>query len=378
MKILSGFVLLLCLSAALAQAETTVTRTDDVSTQGVESDVPDGSIMVNAVHVGDAEMSSEEAFAVLSETKIVSAVDVGVVGTMSENSFAMASVLYRMPSAEALEFFKKLFSEAQTFEARTYALMGLKLLNENYYYKTLGITLDSSALVSVYVNGKLYEINLSKFLNAFARNPSVYVPSSFPEGDESVASSVSLDADSVVATSETHTVIRSSAYVYTDFGSVLYPLPGPIIVVTRPPRPPVHIRPFPPRPHRPVVVRPLPPRPHRPVVIRPLPPKPIRPGVPQPLPPKPNFPGGVKPGIPPRPGTPPSLRPGNRPPPRPNVQVRPLRPRPQTPSSRPQMRPQPRPQMRPQSRPQMRPQPRPQPSRSSGDGNFSGGQFKRK
>lgn len=359
MKILSGFLFLLCLSAALARAEATVNQTDDVSKQGVESGSSDGSIMVNAVHVGDVEMSQEEAFGVLSETKIVSAVDVGVAGTMSENSFAMASVLYKTPSSEALEFFKKLFSEAQTFEARTYALMGLKLLNENYYYKTLGITLDSSALVSVYVNGKLYEINLSKFLNAFARNPSIYVPSTFPEGDASAASSVSLDADSVVTTSETHTVIRSSAYVYTDFGSVLYPLPGPIIVVTRPPRPPVHVRPFPPRPHGPVVVRPLPP-------------KPVRPGVPRPLPPKPVLPGSV------RPGTPPPPRPGRFPPPKPNVQVRPSRPRPHTPpsQSRPQVRP-PRPQSRPQSRPQMRPS-RPQPSRPSGDGSSSNMQFKRR
>ena len=345
MKILFGFLFLVCALAAFAQSDVVVKRSDDVTKLGESKDSkPDGSITLNAVHVGDESMSEEEAFKILGKADIISSVDVGTEGTLSENSFAMASVIYKFPQSDALEFFRKLFAESDTLEGRTYALMGLKLLKENYYYKTLGMTLDSTALVSVYANGKLYEIKMSKFLNAFERKPSVFVPSSFPSGS---GSELNFDEDNATGTTtETRTIVKETNYVYTDFGTVLYPLSSPVIIVTRPCRRPpiVHIRPLPPRPARPIIPRPHPPRPD----------------LPRPLPPKPVFPRPIKPGTPP-----PRPQPGARP------ENRPQRP----PQSRPQIQ-KPRP---PQSRPQMRPVSRPRPSANFNSGGRSSAnmQFRR-
>lgn len=336
MKILSGFLFLICAAAVFAQSDVAVKQSDDVTKLGESKDSKqDGSITLNAVHVGDESMSEEEAFKVLRKADIISSVDVGTEGTLSENSFAMASVIYKFPKSDALEFFRKLFAESETLEGRTYALMGLKFLKENYYYKNLGMTIDSTALVSVYANGKLYEIKMSKFLNAFERRPSVFVPSSFPSG---LDKELNFDEDNTTSNTatETRTIVKETSYVYTDFGTVLYPLPSPVVIVTRPcKRPPI-------------------------VHIRPLPPRPVRPVLPRPLPPKPVFPRPVRPGTPsPRPQ--PGVRPENRP----------QRP----PQSRPQIQ-KPRP---PQSKPQMRPVSRPRPSANFNSGGRSSAnmQFRR-
>lgn len=342
MKILSGFLFLICASAVFAQSGVSVNQSDDVA-ELAEDSKQRGSVTLNAVHVGDESMSEDEAFEVLKKADIISSVDVGEDGTLSENSFAMASVLYKLSHSDALEFFRKLFTESDTLEGRTYALMGLKLLKENYYYKTLGMTLDSTALVSVYANGKLYEVKMSKFLNAFARKPSVFVPSSFPgEGDDNI----DFDDTSTPGTTETHTIIRDTSYVYTDFGTILYPLPAPVVIVTRPPRRPpiVHIRPLPPRP----------------IVPRPHPPRPV---LPRPLPSRPAFPRPNRPSIPQ--GMSPVLQSGSRPQRPPQSRPQTQRPRPS--QSRPQLQ-RPRP---PQSRPQMRPVSRPRPSANFNTGGRS-------
>lgn len=284
MKILSKAVFLMGVASAFADTNVVVNQVGDFTKEPQNDSAQsesskENSLVVNAVQIGDEKMSPDEAVSVLSKANLLTGVNVGSNDTISENSFAMASIVYELPRDEALKNFKRLFEDGTSLESKIYALMGFKLLKDNYQYKTLGITLDSSAVVSSYVNGKIYKISLSKFLSTFDRKPTMFVPSKFPNLE--VENS---PFDETQTTQNTQTVVSNTTTIYTDFGTVLYPVVRPVIIVTRPCRRPIVIH----RPPRPIIApRPVITPPHRPSgkpVITPPPAPNLKPNRPQPRP----------------------------------------------------------------------------------------------
>lgn len=286
-------------------AQTTVSVVSSTTAQALVPNTQKSSetsdIAINAANLDGDALSADECVKILENAKILAGANVGSAELVSENALAFTSLVTRGNLGDCINNLKSIFENSTTLEGKVYALMGFKYLKENYLYKTLGITLDSSAFVNYYLNGKSYKTSLSKFLNAFERNHYPFMTLNRN------ATTVSEVATTVVP--ETQTIVQNTTTIYEEYPTsypVYYQDSRPIVIVTPPP----------PRP-RPIPPRPQPPHPQPP---HPQPPSPQPRPKPQVTTPKPTTPRPVTPRPPnPKPTTPRPQVPRPQSSPRPNA-----------------------------------------------------------
>ena len=209
---------------------------------------------------GEYPMTEAEAAWVLSKTNIVTGAELGDRNGLSEQAFAMASLIYKCDTVDARTTFKEIFNVSSELEGKLYGLMGMKALGDVSDYAERAKLLEPAANVNCLIGGKYYVIPVSEFLKAFEKDMYTFVPVGFPEAPI-VAKKEEPATTSSVTSTTTSTTVSSVSH---DYFPGYFWQPSYVIIDIRPrPRPP-HPRPRPPRP-RPVIRPSTPPPSGRPV-----------------------------------------------------------------------------------------------------------------
>lgn len=324
-------------TTAVADRTTTTTTTTTTQAQPKPDEAPP-EFSLNAFEGGEEALSPGESAWILARSNLITGATLGDQPGISEQSFALASLIYKADRNEAITLLRDLFVTSPNIEGKVYALMGLKKLGMNEEYGSLYSQLDPNARVNTLVGGKFYAVSVDTFFKSFDRNPDTFVVPAFPTS-KIYATAAPVQQD--VSTSSSSTTTTTT--VYTDTSPVIYTSPyiyyhtSPFVYINWR----THwYRPHYPRPRPPIIYHP-----GRPPVFHPRPPSP---GV------RPPLPG---PGIrPPGPGIRPPV---NRPPHQRPPQVRPPSGGQRPPSVRPPSGGQRPPQVRPPSGGQRPPQVRP-------------------
>ena len=279
---LCGLLVLSTAGAAVVVQNTTTT---------VSEPQPDG-IAIGTYEVGEAPMSVGEAAWALSRASAVVAMDMDSATTVSEQSFALSSLIYKTGKIEAWNTLKEIFYNAPTNEARVYALMGIYAIGDTSEFNELFNSLNKEDTLVAVVSGKPYTVSIEKFFATFKKNPQMFLPTSFPPKNLTFEKAVSAASNTSSEPSITTTTTTSTSVSFTTFPSLWYSdiiywnaFARPVIIFSHHKRP-HHFRP-----------RPLPPRPHpvRPPHNPNFRPNPVRPQVfYKPVSGKPKFGSGAK------------------------------------------------------------------------------------
>ncbi len=263
-------------ASALVVQTTTTTTTSKTEAQSDEIGISTYEISETPMTVGEAAWS-------LSRADAVVAMDLNSSTTVSEQAFALSSLISRTDKDVALNTFKELFNSAPSVEARVYSLIGIYALADSSEFNAFYNATAKDDTLTAIVSGKSYTVTVEKFFNTFKKNPQLFLPTSFPPKNLNFESSTSSTTSKTTTTSITFSTFPAVWYSDIAFWN---PFPRPIIVFSHHKRPP-HFKP-----------RPIPPRP------RPGPPPAFKPKSPTHKPPMPAF-GKPKPPAP----KPPSVAP---------------------------------------------------------------------
>lgn len=280
--LLCGFLVLSTATAAVVVQNTTTTVTESQ---------PDG-IAIGTYEVSESPMSAGEAAWALSRASAVVAMDMDSATTVSEQSFALSSLIYKTDKSEALNTLREIFYNAPSNEARVYALMGIYAIGDTSEFNGLYNSINKDDTLVAIVSGKPYTVSIEKFFATFKKNPQMFLPTSFPPKNLSFEKAVSAASKTSSESSKTTTTTTSTSVSFTTFPSLWYSdiiywnaFARPVIIFSHHKRP-HHFRPRP-LPPRPLPIRP----PHNPNFR----PKPVHPQVfYKPVSGKPKFGSGAK------------------------------------------------------------------------------------
>lgn len=282
--------LLLCAVLALSDAAAAVVVQNTSTT--VAQSQPD-EISIGTYEVGEAPMSAGEAAWALSRASAVVAMDMDSETTVSEQSFALSSLIYKADKSEALNTLKEVFYNAPTNEARAYALIGVYALGDISEFNALFNSLNKDDMLVAVVSGKSYTVSFERFFATFKKNPQMFLPTSFPPKNLSFEKAVSSSKTSSAPAKTTTSTTTTTNISFATFPPVWYSdmvfwnaFARPVIIISHHKRP-HHFRPRP-LPPRPMPIRPphnpnFRPKPVQPQVFY----KPVRSG-------KPKFGSGAK------------------------------------------------------------------------------------
>ena len=239
--------------------QTTVAETSAPAAQTADA-APGGGISIRTYEADEPPMSIGEAAWALSRATAIVSMDIASDTTVSEQAFAMASLLYKSDQSEAENALKELFYTAPSNEARVYALMGIYAFGKIADFNELLKSINTSEKIAAVVGGKPYSVSIEKFFSTFKNDPSLFVPSGFPPKNLTFAPP---PATETATTTTTTTTTTYSNVAFSVWSPAVYmpdlifwnPFYRPVIVFHHHHRPP-HIRPPAPRP--------IPPRPRPP------------------------------------------------------------------------------------------------------------------
>lgn len=233
------------------QTSTTVTTTTTTAQNKPEANK---ELTVSGREGGESPLSAGEAAWVLSRTNLITGASFGDIDGLSEQAFAIASLVHQTEVLEASKTLKDIFDSANSTEGKLYAVMGMHALGNLTDFNNYLGQIDMQAPVNCLVNGKFYTVTTEVFINAYSKQPSIFVPETFPTSKVAALTPTSAPSDSTSSTTTTSTTtstVSTSSYYYSGFGPIAYWTPAYLYIRVRPcpPRPP-----YPPHP-------PVPPRP---------------------------------------------------------------------------------------------------------------------
>ena len=177
------------------------------------------AISVSAKLADSPAMTLEQASAILSKTNLVTGVFIGYADEVSEQTFAIASIVRAHDKKSAIKTLRDIYKSASNVEGKCYALMGLYALEDTASYRELGSSFDAKANINAWLNGKVYSVGTSYFFSTFEEKQSLFVPRAFPIAAElqklaadAQAGNNAAQADAQATTSETVEVVEETYY----------------------------------------------------------------------------------------------------------------------------------------------------------------------
>ena len=210
-KIFAALVLLAAFIKADAQYTTSVGSGGvTIAPRGISfKNRPEMKISKNTVSLSQTSnaLQPKDAVKILKSTNLVTGAKLGDNGEVSQQTLALASLLFYPNKETALMSFAEVFNFAEHTEGKIYGAMGIYYFEGRNALEKILQASDKTRKISVLIKNKLHSVELGNFFEVFLKDTSFFLP------DQSV--------------------LRRSVKIVTgdDRRSPIYVAPPPVIII---------------------------------------------------------------------------------------------------------------------------------------------------
>lgn len=179
-KVFAAFFLIAACMEAGAQFSTSVGSGGvAVTPRGISfKNRPEMRISRNAVSLTQTTkaLQPKDAVKILKSTNIVTSAKLGDNGEISQQTLALASLLFYPNKETALMSFAEIFNFAENAEGKIYGAMGIYYFEGKKALDNILEPADKTRMVSVLMKNKLHSVEIGKFFEVFLKNSSLFLP----------------------------------------------------------------------------------------------------------------------------------------------------------------------------------------------------------
>ena len=140
---------------------------------------PEMRISRNSVSLSQTSRSLQpkDAVKILKSTNLVTGAKLGDNGEISQQTLALASLLFYPSRETALASFVEIFNSAENAEGKIYGAMGIYYFEGRNALEKILESSDKTRKISVLMKSNLHSVEIGKFFEVFLRDSSLFLPS---------------------------------------------------------------------------------------------------------------------------------------------------------------------------------------------------------